>query len=644
MLTSRTTGRSRRLVRLSLAVGLLLAGTLTGRPAVAQPSLFFIGDSLTDTGNLYQATTVLNARSPQVPVQPPSPPYYSGRFSNGPTYAEVLPGLLGVSESNVFNLAFAGAESGETNAYPDPAVASLFNLLNVDALDQVGRAVGRGVAGPNSLAVYFIGANDYVNNAGRIAAGALTPQTLVGTVIGNINTGLGTLAGAGQRRFAVLNLPDMGRTPRALALGPSISAGLSQLTAAHNTALLSAVTVLESARELDITLVAMDDLFVDMLDNPALYGLSDTRRPCFYTAVASPEVRDCSTPETANAGLFYDGIHPTARTHQVAGQYVAAYLDMKANAGADITARSMLGLLSSRSQQRLMEARLLSARSGFGTDAVELGQFSLHLTGDFGMGDRDGDAGQRGFDYDTTAGMLGLDWRFHQSAMLGAGFGYSEADLELDGGRGRADLESWFGTVYGTVSNRAMYVDAAVGYAADDYRFSRPTGFSPRPTASANPRGSTWFALLSGGYNFQYGNTSFGPIIGGRWTESQLDGYQESAGPLALSVRSSVHESWVGFLGGQVSSLVQFGPVWVAPHLRITGEYDFGDEEQVRGRLGSGQTVSGKVADNEPAAVFGGGIEFGVGASLAAQVSGETSLTRAGGMDSGVQGRLIARF
>ncbi len=642
-MTLQTTGESQRFVRYSLAVGLLVAGVLTCRPAMAQDSLFFIGDSLTDNGNLHRATAALNAQYPLlVPVQPPSPPYYPGRFSNGPTYAEALPSLLDVPESAVFNFAFAGAESGETNFSPNPSVAALLNLLNVDALDQVGRAIEGGVTGPNSLAVYFVGAQDY---ADRVATGVPNPQALVGTVVGNIATGIGRLAQAGQKRFAVLNLPDMGSTPRATVLGPALSASLSQLTAAHNTALLTAVTTLESVRSLDITLVAMDDLFADMLDNPALYGFTYTKRPCFYTEVSSSEVRSCATPEMTDAGIFYDGIHPTARTHQLAGQYVAAYLAMKANAGADITARSMLGLLSSRSQQRLMEARLLSARSGFGTGTeVAVGKFSLHLTGDFGMGDRDGGAGQRRFDYDTTTGMLGLDWRFHQLAMLGAGFGYSEADLELDEGRGRADLESWFGTIYGTVSNRVVYIDAAVGYAADDYRFSRPTGFSPRPNASADPKGSTWFALLSGGYNFQYGNTIFGPIIGGRWTESQLDGYRENAGPLALSVRSSVHESWVGFIGGQMSSLLQFGDVWVAPHLRIAGEHDFGDEEQVRGRLGSGQTVSGKVADNEPDAVFGGGIEFGVGAHLVAQVSGETTLTHEGGMDSGVQGRLILRF
>ena len=64
----------------------------------------------------------------------------------------------------------------------------------------------------------------------------------------------------------------------------------------------------------------------------------------------------------------------------------------------------------------------------------------------------------------------------------------------------------------------------------------------------------------------------------------------------------------------------------------------------MRARLGSGQTISGETARTEPAAVFGGGLEFGVGAHLAAQVTGETTLTRADGTDAGIQGRLFLRF
>lgn len=312
-----------------------LASVLASQPVMAQTSLIFFGDSLTDSGNLYERTRAF---------LPPSPPYAQGRFSNGPTYAETLPDLLGVPESNVDNFAFAGAESGRTNSHP--LFGQLFTSLNVGALHQVDRAVASSTVGPNSLAVYFIGGNDYQNRAR-----STDPQMLVTTVIGNINTGISTLALAGQKNFVVLNLPNMGDTPAARRV-PGARDAFGQLAAAHNTALAQAVNGLESRLGVDITLVALDDLFDDVVANPGLYGLSDVTKPCFFNPGQTPSpgtARDCSTTEATDSGLFYDDIHPTAHVHRINAEYVVAYLGMKAAAGADVASRSMLATLSLRS-------------------------------------------------------------------------------------------------------------------------------------------------------------------------------------------------------------------------------------------------------------------------------------------------------
>ena len=436
------TKEERRVVRTCAGV-VALAAVLASQPVMAQTSLIFFGDSLTDKGRLYEATGGL---------LPPSSDYYQGRFSNGPTYAETLPGLLGVPDSNVVNFAFAGAESGDMNAHRIADVAALFNSLNVDALHQVGRAVSAGAVGPDSLAVYFIGGNDYVN---RFSPDPQALQTLVTTVIGNINTGISTLAQAGQKNFAVLNLPNMGATPMSRQI-PGVSDVFGQLTVAHNAALAQAVDGLESRLGVEITLVALDDLFADVVANPGLYGLSDTQDPCFYDD--GRRHRDCSTPEATNSGLFYDDIHPTAHVHRINAEYVAAYLGMKAAAGADVASRSMLATLSLRSQQRLVQSRLLSMRFGrpMGREAQEekMGEYTLYLVGDYGSGDRDDKSNRRGFDYAVRTGMLGMDRRLGQLVAAGAAVGYSNADQSLGRGRGDADLESFFATVYGTFGSR----------------------------------------------------------------------------------------------------------------------------------------------------------------------------------------------
>ena len=82
-------------------------------PAYAAPiadeytSFFVLGDSLSDPGNLFAATGG---------ETPPSPPYFEGRFSNGPVFTEYLAEGFAVSE----NFAFGGAQAvSDDDAIPD---------------------------------------------------------------------------------------------------------------------------------------------------------------------------------------------------------------------------------------------------------------------------------------------------------------------------------------------------------------------------------------------------------------------------------------------------------------------------------------------------------------------------------------------
>ncbi len=68
-----------------LGAGLVFAaGLLASSAASAYSDIFVFGDSLSDSGNVFAATGGF-----------PPAPYYDGRFSNGPTYAEDLAGMLG---------------------------------------------------------------------------------------------------------------------------------------------------------------------------------------------------------------------------------------------------------------------------------------------------------------------------------------------------------------------------------------------------------------------------------------------------------------------------------------------------------------------------------------------------------------------
>ncbi|MCR9256097.1 MAG: autotransporter domain-containing protein [Alphaproteobacteria bacterium] len=589
----------------------------------AADSLLIIGDSLSDPGNLFAVTGG---------TQPPSPPYFSGRFSNGPVYAETLPGLLNVETTATTNLAFGGATSGSANS--------------IDALNQVNTQVTNVTTGatavtPDAVAVYFIGANDLLNNAAAIAAGTADAGTVIGQTTTNIATGVGTLNAIGYRRFLVANLPNLGDTPG--GVGSGSTASLNQLTSSYNEALNATVAGLETATGADITVVDINGLFTDILTNPSLYGLSNTSVPCVVSGV---ETGACPTDAAANATAFFDEIHPTATVHNAAADYFAATYDIAENSGADMAARADLGLQISRSQQRLAQARLLSVRAGINDGAEERRKEStaVFVLGDYGSGERDQTSLVRGFDYDVISTMAGIDFRVGKGS-VGAAVGYARGSQDLEGNRGEADSDSYFGLVYGTFGGRRTYVDLSAGYSFDQYDFNRPTQFSARPTASADTDGSSLFGTVTAGYNFLTEDTAVGPLVGARWTRSRVDGYTEDAGPLALTVEETDVESLVGYAGAQATVRTDFTDGgFFAAHISAVAEQDFGGEESVSASLPSGETVNGTTEEGDFGIRITAGIEIGFTEAIRAQFVGETSVAQDSGSDFGLQGRLVMNF
>ena len=104
--------------------------------------LVVFGDSLSDNGNLYLASGG---------TQPPSPPYYQGRFSSGPVFTE----LLGFDAANFngsvtgsINYAFGGARTDDSMG-PPPGM-----------LTQLGAYLARGgTFGEGDLVTVLGGAN-----------------------------------------------------------------------------------------------------------------------------------------------------------------------------------------------------------------------------------------------------------------------------------------------------------------------------------------------------------------------------------------------------------------------------------------------------------------------------------------------------
>jgi len=263
----------------------------TATQAAPYSDLVFFGDSLLDTGNVYLASGG---------VEPPSPPYYQGRLSNGPTWVEHLAAGLGLATTSTawlaggHNYAWAGAFSGMDG------LAGAGTGLQAQVLGQWGPS--HPVADPSALYVVGIGGNDlrYVNALHQPTA---TPYSTPDMVLGNLMFTLNALVDAGVRHLLVSNIPDLGLVPESEGHRAESTAA----AASYNAMLSPALASLAASRgvqvmELDL-FGLLNDIVADSLSGGVQFGLTNASVPCLLGGVS------CDT------SVFFDFLHPTATVH-----------------------------------------------------------------------------------------------------------------------------------------------------------------------------------------------------------------------------------------------------------------------------------------------------------------------------------------
>jgi phospholipase/lecithinase/hemolysin len=290
------------------ALLLALAGASITTSAQPYSDLFVFGDSLTDSGNAFLATSNV---APLVPVLP-APPYFQGRFSNGYNFADDLslrlfgkPTLASFATGN--NFAVGGATTGTANN-----VAPIPTGLRIQAADFLRTRASNG-ADPNALYLVYGGSNDLIAAIGDVRNGTGDPtliaQKTVRDAMDNLGSIITDLSDKGAQHFLVPNLPDIGKVPSFLGAG-ALSTFASQASTSFNAAL---ATLLQTFPTLDIHTLDVHGAFDAA--RAGAYGFGDTTTPCYAGGIAGgiPPV-PCADPDNH---LFWDDLHPTARTHAI---------------------------------------------------------------------------------------------------------------------------------------------------------------------------------------------------------------------------------------------------------------------------------------------------------------------------------------
>lgn len=278
--------------RLAIA-SLSLLPALAGFTVEAAPygAVVVYGDSLSDNGNLFAATTALGTPYPVAP-------YYAGRRSDGPAAVEGLAAALNLP---LFDYAWIGATTGIGNYADQGSVTGLgaFGLPGMTTMYNATRAGLAPLIATDSLFVVWAGPNDLLAPAPEDGG---TPSATVQRAVANELALIANLQALGVKHILAPGMPDLGLTPYFRSLPGGAAAG-TQLTDGFNALLLAGLPQ-------DVLFFDTAALLRSVFAAPGYYGFDNVTDPCFMVTSSSSSL--CANPQDY---LFFDDFHPTATTH-----------------------------------------------------------------------------------------------------------------------------------------------------------------------------------------------------------------------------------------------------------------------------------------------------------------------------------------
>ncbi|HVP49614.1 MAG TPA: SGNH/GDSL hydrolase family protein [Candidatus Bathyarchaeia archaeon] len=276
--------QSRKAPQILALIALSLLALAPIASAAPFSSIFVYGDSLSDLGNIY---TFSGGTIPQ------SPPYYNGRFSNGPLTVEYMASML---NAPLTSFAWGGATTGIGNS-GDGGTQTSFGTYGLPGMEtQVAATLGAIPPAliPTSLFVVWGGPDDFISG-GTVQKG-----------VGDMLTIIGALQLTGAKHILVPGMPDLGLTP-AYYGDASATAFSYAFDQALQTYLPSGVTYYDTFAFMHL-----------VVSDPAAFGFTDVSNPCLVDVNQPP----CANPDEY---LFWDFLHPTTAADKIlAAQFVSA--------------------------------------------------------------------------------------------------------------------------------------------------------------------------------------------------------------------------------------------------------------------------------------------------------------------------------
>lgn len=571
--------------------------------AVADPRDFdriiVIGDSLSDNGN---RTNIPVGGAPLTPapggvdVGPPAP-YFFGRFSDGPTWAELLSGPAGPNgESSQqrfwdsvangvpltggsVNVAIGGALAADASN-PQGDIDGFIGITRgvpeqIAAYQAYSAASGQTPFQSGDLVTLMVGANDLFIGLPEAAATGKLAELGAGTAQ-NVSNNLQQIISGGGRTILVSNVPDIGITPLLVDGGEAAVQAGNAATDAFNQSLDQNVRAIAGANP-DVNIVQMDlrALFNIMLANPAAFGFDPAlaTKPCnigFFGTI--PAVNGCD-PANPEGFFWWDQIHPSGAVHELMARYAELLLSTE-QTGKAVGALGQVALSTRLEASDILFRRGVSplGESRQGIYAEVIGQ-----TASFD-GERLSTGDSTAFDYSLGGVRAGFDGK-EGPLEFGASIAYQTGSISA--AAFSSDVNTTQIDAYALRHFSPFFVGLEGGFSINDYNdLNRATGF-PTVSADGSTQSFDYTVAATLGMKHQIGDITLTPALRVGYASMNIDGFTENAPILALQYGR--HDITTGFWSARLRAATPFfsratayGEVGYEGLFATDGNYDAG--------------------------------------------------------------------
>ncbi|NUB26720.1 autotransporter outer membrane beta-barrel domain-containing protein [Azospirillum brasilense] len=225
--------------------------------------------------------------------------------------------------------------------------------------------------------------------------------------------------------------------------------------------------------------------------------------------------------------------------------------------------------------------------------------------------------------------LLGADHSYENGVSGGVALGYLRNRVTSRDGLGKADVDSYQATLYGSWSLRGTadspFVEGAIGYGYANYDASRGIAFGTLGQgASGSADGHDFSAEIAAGHRMAFAGSDSAwiePRAGLRFDRITREAFRESGGGVALDVEAAGWTSLRSTVGVRAGTSVTVGGWRLLPNAALAWEHDFADATaSTTNRLGGVAFTSDASKPGRDALVVGAGLGVALDDRLTATI------------------------